>query len=460
MNGDNQQKTIMECSLSYSLNSPSGKELTTGEAKVQISEASLSVLPKFGEALFFSLRDITEISEGDYKVHLALSSMEKLTLFNLGYKYEDFLRVLSKLHSEMMLKDVLMHESLKKSGVNAEFSYFDENGKELHKGNCEPRLYETAIVVIPEKGEIIRIPYCDVSKIRGREIIKIVRITASNTSKEEYSVTVIMEDGRKLVLSKMGREFDAFEEKLSEAINELSLKVQSTLKELLPVADPSIIRRAAQFMKEGKAAKRSDIESVSPELWLELEKKLEIAGVKAEYEFLRKLSQQEKLCIGLKRGLMGDLTGEYIWFLIPIYSTNPKEPGNVVAMEATSGEEGGKATYFFRITSRKEYPNFKNIEDLHRQVDDFIKRMNRGMLDINFRREPIYLPEEKLEEPEYVKYKFAIQKIPSLRELRQLFIGRVIHSTSEQWEKDVMDLLKFNVSIQDDKIRWGKGGGL
>jgi len=441
MNEENKQVTIMECSLSYSLSNEGGQRIGGGEAQARLDEENLSILPKFGEALLIPFRDILEVSERDYKIYLGLTSKEQFTLFNLGYRYEDFLRVLNRVRNEILLKDMLMHETLRKSGIEAEFVYFDENGKELQKGKCEPRLYETAIVVIPEKGELVRIPYSDISEIRD----------------EKFALAITTDFGEKFVLSKMGRQFDPFVKTLSDLINELSLKAQTSLKELLPKSDPSIIRRAARFMKEGKAARRSDLESVSPELWVELEKKLEIAGIKEEYDFLKSLSQQEKLCIGLKRGLLGDLTGEYIWFLIPLYSTNPNEPGNAVAMEAISGEGGGKATYFFRIVSRKDYPNFKNIEDLHKEVDSFIKRINRCMLAINFRREPIYLPDEKLDEPQYQKYKFAIAKIPALQELRQLFIGRVIHRTPEQWKKDVMDLLQFNVSAQNDSLKWTKG---
>ena len=76
------------------------------------------------------------------------------------------------------------------------------------------------------------------------------------------------------------------------------------------------------------------------------------------------------------------------------------------------------------------------------------------MLDINFRREPIYLPTERLEEAEYVKYKIALQRIPSLQLIRSLFIGRIIHSSPEQWKNDVMELLKFNVTAQDDTAKW------
>ncbi|MDO9027439.1 MAG: hypothetical protein Q7U68_01050, partial [Candidatus Roizmanbacteria bacterium] len=441
MNEENKQIIIMECSLGYSLSDDRGQKTASGDAQARLDEENLSILPKFGEALFLSLRDILEISEGDYKIHLTLTSKEKLTLFNLGYRYEDFLRVLSKLRNEILLKDMLMHETLRKSGVEAEFVYFDEVGNEKQRGKCEPRLYETALVVIPEKGELVRIPYSDILEIRD----------------VDFTLAIATDFGEKFVFSKMGRQFDSITKTLSGLINELSLNVQSSLKELLPKSDPSIIRRAARLMKEGKAARRSNIESISHELWAELEKKLEVAGIKEEYDLLKSLAQKERMCIGLKRGLLGDLTGEYIWFLIPIYSTNQKEPGNAVAMESISGEGGGKATYFFRIVSRKDYPNFKSIEDLHREVDNFIKRMNRCMLAINFRREPIYLPDERLEEPQYQKYQFAIRKIPALQTLRQLFIGRVIHRTPEQWKKDVMDLLQFNVSAQNDSLKWTKG---
>lgn len=431
----------MECSLSYSLSGERGEQVQGGEGKVQLKKQSLSIHPGRGEPLFLSYRDIVSFTEGDYRVYLALTSNEKLTLHNLGYKYEDFLRELSRLRNEVLLADLLMFEKVKKLGVQAEFAYTDQAGKESQKGKCELRLFDTGMVVIPEKGELTRVPYSEIAEF----------------SDKDYGLIVITDFGERFAFSVMGRQFDFVVRTLSDSINSLSLKVQSSLKELLPKADPSTIRKVARFMKEGKAARRADVESVSRQLWDELEKKLYAAGIKEEYDFLKSLAQKEKMCIGLKRGLLGDLTGEYIWFLVPIYSTNAREPGNAVAMEATSTEGGGKATYFFRIVSRKDYQNFKRVDDLHKEIDGFIERMNRSMIAINFRREPIYLPDNKLEEPQYEKYRFAVQKIPALRELRQLFIGRVIHSTPDQWKEDVMNLLKFNVSTNDDEAKWKKG---
>jgi hypothetical protein len=78
------------------------------------------------------------------------------------------------------------------------------------------------------------------------------------------------------------------------------------------------------------------------------------------------------------------------------------------------------------------------------------------MLAINFRREPIYLSDERLKEPQYQKYQFAVAKFSELQFLRNLFIGRVVHSLPEQWKNDVVGLLKFNVKTDDDTVKWSK----
>ena len=79
------------------------------------------------------------------------------------------------------------------------------------------------------------------------------------------------------------------------------------------------------------------------------------------------------------------------------------------------------------------------------------------MIEINFRREPIYLTENQLDSTEYTQYRFAIAKIPSLKTLRDQFVGRVIHASQEQWKTDVTSLLAFNAKSIDDNEKWSKG---
>ena len=443
MSDNEKEKTAIECSMSYTLLDSEGRQIASGDCTATISREYLTLYPKFGDVLPFHLRDINLIEAENYIIELPISSKEKLSLSNLGRCFEDFQRILSNLRNEVIIKDLLMNETIRKPDVYTEFTYTDEKGNEKQRGSARVRLYETGIVIIPHKGELLRIPYSDIV----------------NVSEENYTVSIKSEQQELFILKNMGSEFDSFLKEFSNIHNELQTRAVSLLKTLYPLIDPVSLRRAAAVLKEGKAVQRMKIEAINPKLWQELEKKVTSASLSDSYVFLKALGRQERIAIGFKRGLMGNLTGEYIWFLVPIYGGTDRSCGNAIAMEATettSEESTGKATYFFRLVSRLDYPTLKIPEQLDEETDNLINTMNRCMLDINFRREPIYLPEERLDEAEYVKYKIAIQRIPSLQHLRTLYVGRVIHFSPEQWKNDVEDLLRFNLAIQDDSAKWKK----
>jgi hypothetical protein len=103
----------------------------------------------------------------------------------------------------------------------------------------------------------------------------------------------------------------------------------------------------------------------------------------------------------------------FFWFFFPIAGKN------IVAWEATSGS--GRATYFFRANP---------------PIDEAIGRLTRGLALVNFRREPVYLPDASLDQqPRYHRYAIGRRKLPELADLRAAFIGRAIHSSIDQWEQ-------------------------
>jgi hypothetical protein len=63
------------------------------------------------------------------------------------------------------------------------------------------------------------------------------------------------------------------------------------------------------------------------------------------------------------------------------------------------------------------------------------------MLSVNFRREPIYLSDAALQEPQYIIYQNAVRRVPALERLRALFVGRAMHSGFETWKKKIEDLI-------------------
>jgi len=157
---------IMQCAASYALSEYDGALGARGESNVLLDREKLTALPVSGEPLVIDYRDIVEITGGDYRIELKVVSKEKLTLSNLGYKYEDFLRNLINLNNEVVIKDLLMNETLVKSGVEADLVCRDANGIEKRKGQSELRIYETGLVVVGADGSFARIPYSYVAQVR------------------------------------------------------------------------------------------------------------------------------------------------------------------------------------------------------------------------------------------------------------------------------------------------------
>ena len=462
----------MEVDVNYKLYDDESNIKTEGEAKATLDEKYLTLIVMFGEPMLFAYTDIVGITDYEYKVDIFLTSKEKLNLWGLGYQYEDFLFQLYKLRNELILKYLLMQESLLQGGFEAQYTKLDPNGQTSQIGSCEVRLYDTAMLVLPQKNEPIRLPYCYIS----------------NVNKQNYKLTITIENFEKIELTRLGQNFDPLAKALSDAINKMILRTQLNIKELIPEAPPTVINKLAALMKDGQAAKRKEIEQQSPDFWRRLTKRIDEAGLTTEYEFLNSLAAKDQVCVGIKRGLMGDLTGTYIWMLFPLLSLETNRLSNTIALEAFNTQDNTEenkgqsttnagseiaietnqtpnekqkpattgATYFFRATGREEYSQIRD-EDLTKKLDSFIKNINRSMIEINFRREPIYLTDNQLESTEYTQYRFAIAKIPSLKTLRDQFIGRVIHASQEQWKTDVNSLLAFNAKSIDDKEKWSKG---
>ena len=457
MTSEEASQTLIECPMDYTLSDDSGP-IGSGSVKVSIDETYVKIVPTLGEPITFSPREILEFVEGDYDISLLLTSKEKLVLSKLGINYENFSRILSKARNDVVMKDMLMQESLIVGGLKGSYEY---SGK---SGNCELRIFEAGLVVDVERGEPLRFPY---SKIAG-------------IAEGDYSLILTMEGGEKLTISKMGGQYEPFKKALNDTMNKLTLKTQDLIKSVAPAVDSSQVRRASRLMRDGKTAKKSDLDAISPDIWHGLEKKIEEIGILEEYRFVSSLAQREKMCVGVKRGLMGDFTGDYLWILAPVPGSNAiileavqagegetveplqsaAESGETSPAEAAPEEKGedvnksgGRwATYVFNIMPRSQFPG----QDTDALTDKMIASLNDCMLSINFRREPIFISDDDLELPKNVKYWYSVQKLPSLRELRGRFVGRAIHVNKEQWQKAINDVLSFNVSSKDDAAKWNK----
>jgi hypothetical protein len=67
-----------------------------------------------------------------------------------------------------------------------------------------------------------------------------------------------------------------------------------------------------------------------------------------------------------------------------------------------------------------------------------IARLNRALLTLNFRREPIYLADDQIATGRYARYRAAVRKLDYLQWTRAAFLGRAIHNAT--WEQQLLDL--------------------
>ncbi len=413
-----------------------GSGASSGDVRLILDADILGIKPTHGEAQSYPLREVIDIIPGDYSLILITEGGGEIALSHLGREYENFRRELTSRRSSLLLADLLMEEPLVMGGLKGNLTHFYA-GRSKTQSQSEMRLYQTALVIIPEIGTPMRVPYSDID-----EIIE-----------SDYRLKIGTEYGDSFIFSQLGRDLSPFKLNLEELRHNLSLAAQRLTKELMPSADIASVSKLAILMREGRTARRRDIESSGSTLWHELEQ--HVAGSEAadEYAFLKTIGRAQDISIGIKRGLKKE-ESDYIWFLVPICSLDTRLPGNAVIMEAISPDGESRATYAFRLVSRREYPSLSTDAALQEATEKFLRDTNRALLAINFRREPIYLSRDMLLRPQYARYRYAVAAMPELRSLRWSFIGRVMHHSPEQWQSDVMNLLTFNTSTDDDNAAW------
>lgn len=438
MSDGTDQQAVMEATCAVTMTDARGAQASAEGARAGLDADRFSVVGVGAAPVSAAYRDVLTLQVADYSIAISLSSGESLTLSKLGYLYEDFARTFVTRRNEQILADMLGGESLLDGGARGNCTMW-QDGAEVASGPCEVRVYETGLVVLPDTAVVARIPLSEIDR----------------TWTADFALNVIVRGGAQLMFSRLGGRLDPLERNLTQAAEKLSLTVQELLAGCAPGVDSLTLRRAADIMREGRAARRADIEAISPALWQGIEARLASAGAAETYGYLRSLGDPTRIAVGLKRGLMGDHTGEYVWFLAPVFSADAKRPGNAIVMEACAlgDEPKAYATYVFRMLPRAEYAAGATEAQLTASADAAIEIVNRCMIETNFRREPIYLAEDKLLQPRYLRYWFAVRRLPGLRWLREHFVGRAIHSSPEEWRASIDALLAFNVSTAQDSAR-------
>ena len=450
-----------------------GAALQSGPCRVSIEAETLSLTPASGAPLVIDLGDIDQFVPGEYELSLTVYTGAKILLRQFGKSFQDLRWQLLEAYRHRLLQCLLLEDL-------EEITRFDgfarlESPARGFSSPAEFRFYKSNIGVLPTEATGLQWRLADIDGVRF----------------DESAWTVTAESsGERLIASKLAKRTEEFRERLTNAIEGVTEIAAETVRRLFPFLSPDQLQQATTCLKEGRAASVAQLRSIHPKT----EEALSVNAVDdrlrpyfdallehvpggnyyAGFKLMRKDQEQAeqdqevaaaaepisepgpRLAQGdaLRRGesqltdatelrsapTAGSREEEEAapvlhWFFLPLAAKpGATSPGNLVAWEATSSS--GRATYFFRLVPPGDVAQLRDPSRGPALVDAAVRQLNRAIVLLNFRREPIYLPDSSLEiQPGFRRYAIACRKLPQLVRLRSSFLGRALHTTPEAWRK-------------------------
>ena len=422
-----------------------------GACEFSFDERTATLVPAQGPPLAFDLGDIDTFEAGDWDVRLTLYTGQTLTLRRFGKALRDLARELLDAHRGRLVQCLLVSDLDEVARFNGRVQL--QSPDRACEGPAEIRLYESNLAVLPDAALGFQWRLADIAAVEFDEV--------------NYAV-VFSSGGERLTVGQLAKRTGELGERARSRITALNERTARTLHALFPFLDPSQFRLAASLLRDGACASTAKLCAVHASIESVLIDKVVDGELKPYVQALAERTSGQEWYAGLKvirrdRAESGGATEPPVadeaaepaalaaeevppaeapaseqprdpaifeagdglevlyWFFYPLAAG--KGGATHVAWEATSRE--GRATYLFRLNPAEP-------------CERAIASINRGLVALNFRREPVYLDARTLEsELRYRHYAIAQRKVPDMRRVRQAFAGRAIHRTSASWAKQI-----------------------
>jgi len=448
----------------FQYQNPDGTPLGGGSCRLSFEKESFTLTPTSGAPIAFDLGDIEIFTPADYELTLTLYTGQRIVLSQFGKTFQNLSHDLLEAYRRRLVQCLLLEDLEEVSRFEGMVQLRSQAAGCSFASPAELRLYKSNLAVLPTQATGLQWRLAEIDSVEFDDATYAVSIRAGEET---------------LVVTKLAKRTGEFRQRLEEGIAEITEKAAQATHELLPFLNPDQFQLVAQLLKEGHAVSVPRLKTIHPKTETALVENIVDAklrpyfdallarvptGIYTGFKFIRKGEEDsEEPEAGTPE--TSEVAGESApadqqppdeeavegaseekepilhWFFFPL-ATRPgaPRPGNLVAWEATS--RGGRATYFFRLVPPEQAPQLEDSTCAGALVDTAIRQLNRALVLLNFRREPIYLSDEKLElQPRYRRYAIACRKLPELRRLRTSFLGRAIHTSPEAWLKQAESFL-------------------
>jgi hypothetical protein len=428
---------------------------------VSFEAETITLTPATGAPLTLDLGDIDIFLAGDYELDLTLYTGKKIALNQFGKTFQNLCHDLLEAYRKRLLQCLLLEDL-------EEIARFDgsvrlESPMRALTGPAEVRLFKSNLAILSLQGTGLQWRLADIDTV----------------SFDETSWTVTAQSGNEgIAISKLAKRTEEFRERLATAMDVLTEQGAETVHGIFPFLDPDQFQQAALLMKEGRATSLDKLRAIDPKIEQALTKNVVDGKLKPYFDSLLAHVPEGNYYTGFK--LLRESEGEPAngggastggqegtdsanpetepqgseetaadaeagaqeighpilhWFFLPLAAKpGAKLPDNLVAWEATS--RSGRATYFFRLVPPEQAGQLQDPSKAPALINAAIRQLNRAIVLLNFRREPIYLPDESLLlQPRFRRYAIACRKLPELVALRSSFLGRAVHTSHDAWQK-------------------------
>ena len=384
---------------------PSGAVASQGACQFRFDKETVVLTPSAGAPIAFDLGDVDFAVKHDWDCELTLFTGRRIQLRQFGAALSTMTEEFFAAWRDRTVRCLLLEDLEELARYSATVAL------DGPAAPAEIRLYQSNIAVLPLAGPAMQ--------------WRLAEVDAVSFDEAAYAVT-LESAGRRLTVARLAKKTDEFRGNLDGALTGLRMHAAQALHTTFPFLDPEQLQVLTERMPEGRSVALDSLREVHAQLPDALIAHAVDEPLRPYFEALRARSAGDGLMTGFKFVRPDEEGGQpvaedkkdeqalFFWFFFPL-------PGGRVAWEATTGS--GRATYFF---------------DAPAPVDQAIARLTRGLALVNFRREPVYLPDESLErEQRFRRYAIGCRKLPDLRELRAAFRGRAIHTSVEAWTEQV-----------------------
>lgn len=436
-----------------------------GACHAQFDAQTFTLTPESAPPMAFDLGDLDAVTAADWEIRLPLYTGNTIVLRQMGRAYETLSHDLLDAYRDRALQCLLLEDLKEIARYNGAFELTLAGGTP-QSGPAEIRLFKSNLAVLPTASQSFQWRLADVDSVRF----------------DSNAWEIVLRAGPdQLKFTKLAKRTEEFATKVRETINALAAQSAQALHTVFPFLSPDQLQKTAGLLREGQSAPVSKLAGINPKIPTALTTNAVDKDLKPYYDDLVarngngmlyagfKLIRQEGKDTGEASSSSDDESGEgdpsgsesssltnppayqvtnssaapdadtdgpdtLYWFFFPMTT-------NAIAWEASS--KSGRATYFFRMVEPAQAAQLRDPLKAPALIDAAVRRLNRVLGMLNFRRRPIYLSDDQLDmDPKFHRYAISARRLPELRQVRASFLGRAFHSSFEAWQEQVKGILE------------------